>query len=291
MTLLAALVLTLASSFAGAPEDRQEDSVRSLIEQLSSDRIEAREQAYKKLEAIGRPALPLLEKAALDPDGEVSSRARTLIVRIPIREHLTPSLVSGVRGIYDRLALGEWREVFLELANDLRQGEERRQYPGVRADDLSFMAPMAVARAESEGDRVAVCQAVSRLKLKSAVPSVLPLLRDERFIVRANAVAVLRDTDAREQAEAVLPLLGDPHAIVRSCAAHTAGRLGLRAAIPRLIRLLRDDSRDVRWWAVHALGELKAVEALPEVEKLRGDIDETVARVATQTAESLSGKR
>ena len=81
MSYFAALVLTLT----------QEDAVRALIEQLSADRIEAREQAYKKLEAIGRPALTLLEKAALDPDGEVSSRARTLIVRIPIREHLTPS--------------------------------------------------------------------------------------------------------------------------------------------------------------------------------------------------------
>jgi HEAT repeat protein len=269
----------------------QEDSVRSLIEQLSSDRIEAREQAYQKLEAIGRPALPLLEKAALDPDGEVSSRARTLIVRIPIRELLTPSLVTGVRGIYDRLALGEWRQVFLELAADLRQSEERRQYPGIRADDLSFMAPMAVARAETEGDRVAVCQAVSRLKLKSAVPSVLPLLKDGRFIVRANAVAVLRDTDARDQADALLPLLGDDHSLVRSCAAHTAGRLGAKSAVPRLIRLLRDESRDVRWWAVHALGELEAVEALPHLERLRGDADETVARVATQTAETLSGKR
>jgi HEAT repeat protein len=78
---------------------------------------------------------------------------------------------------------------------------------------------------------------------------------------------------------------------VRSCAAHTAGRLGAKSAIPRLIRLLRDDSRDVRWWAVHALGELEAVEALPHLERLRGDVDETVARLAAQTAETLSGKR
>ncbi len=280
MTLLAALVLTLT----------QEDAVRSLIEQLSADRIEAREQAYKKLEAIGRPALPLLEKAALDPDGEVSSRARTLIVRIPIREHLTPSLVKGVAGIYDRLALGEWRQVFLELAADLRQPEERRQYPGIHADDLSFMAPMAVTRAETETDRVAVLQAVSRLRLKSAVPSVLPLLRDERFIVRSNAVAVLRDTDARDQGAAILPLLSDGHSLVRSVAANTAGRLGVKEAIPGLIRLLRDESRDVRWWAVHALGDLKAVEALPEIERLRGDADETVARIAANIADTLARK-
>lgn len=280
MILLAALVLTLT----------QEDSVRSLIDQLSADRIEAREDAYKKLEAIGRPALPLLRKAALDADGELSSRARTLIVRIPIREHLTSALVKSVTGIYDRLALGEWREVFLELSADLRQPEDRRKYPGFHADDLSFMAPMAVARAETESDRVAVCQAVARLRLKSALPSVLPLLGDERFIVRSNALAVLCDTDAKEHADDVIPLLKDVHPLVRSVAAHTCGRLGAAGAVPDLVRLLRDESRDVRWWAVHALGGLKAVEALPEVERMRGDPDETVARLAAQTAEVLSRK-
>jgi HEAT repeat protein len=280
VSLLAALLLTLT----------QDEAVRALIEQLSSDRIEAREQAYKKLEAIGRPALPLLEKATLDSDGEVSSRARTLIIRIPIREHLTPSLVNGVAGIYDRLALGEWRQVFLELAADLRQSDDRRRYPGIHADDLSFMAPMAVTRAETETDRVAVCQAVGRLKLKSAIPSVLPLLKDERFIVRSNAVAALRDTDARDQVDAVLPLLRDAHSLVRSVAANTMGRLGARAAIPDLVRLLRDESRDVRWWSVHALGDLKAVEALPEIERLRADPDETVARIAANIAAALSLK-
>jgi len=280
VTLVAALVLILA----------QEDAVRRLIEQLAADRIEVREGASRKLEAIGRPALPLLEKAALDPDGEVSSRARSLIVRIPIREHLTPALVRSVAGIYDRLATGEWRQVFLELAADLRQPDEHRAYPEVHADDLSFMAPMAVTRAETETDRVAVCQAVGRLRLKSAIPSVLPLLRDERFLVRSNALAVLRDTDARDQADSVLPLLRDAHPLVRAVAANTAGRLGAQEAVPGLIRLLGDDSRDVRWWAIHALGDLKAVDALADIQRLRGDPDETVARIAAAIAETLSRK-
>jgi hypothetical protein len=94
--LLAALVLLLS----------QEVEVRRLVEQLSSDRIEARAEAFRKLEGIGRPALPLLEKAAKDPDDEVATRAKSLLVRIPIRERLTPALISGVANICDRPATG-----------------------------------------------------------------------------------------------------------------------------------------------------------------------------------------
>ena len=150
MLLITALVLFLP----------QEETVRKLIEQLSADRIEARAEAFRKLEAIGRPALPELEKAAQDPDGEVSSRAKTLLVRIPIRERLTPALLENVRGIDERLAQGEWKDVFLELAADLRQPAERRRFPGVGAEDLSFMAPMAVQRAQTETEKGAVCEAV-----------------------------------------------------------------------------------------------------------------------------------
>src|SRR5882672_707234 len=199
MGLLTALVLLLP----------QEETVRKLIEQLSADSIDARSDAFRKLEAIGRPALPLLEKAARDPDGEVATRARSLIVRIPIREHLTPGLLTHVSGIYDRLAMGEWKQVFLELADDLRQPEEKRRFPGLRVDDLSFMAPMAVERAESEADRVSVCQAIGRLRLRTAMPSVVALIADERPVVRSNAIAAIRDADAKDRAAALRPCLSD----------------------------------------------------------------------------------
>ena len=280
MILLAALVLQLTP----------EDAVRGLIEQLSSDRIEKRAEAYRKLEDIGRPALPLLEKAALDADGEVASRARTLLVRIPIRERLTPALVSGVSGIYDRLALGDWRPVFLDIAADLRQSEEQRRYPGVRPDDLSFMAPMAIDSAQTEADRVAVCQAVGRLRLKTAVPSVVKLLQDERFVVRSNAIGALRDVDAREQVAVLRPFLGDPHALVRSVTAHTLGRLGDKEAIPGLRKLLADPAPNVRWWSVHALGELKARDAAEELKSLQDDPDDSVRRIAAETLKSLGTK-
>jgi HEAT repeat protein len=280
MPVLAALFLFLG----------QEETVRALIEQLSSERIEARAEAFRKLEAIGRPALPLLEKAALDSDGEVSSRAKQLLVRIPIRERLTPTLVDSVRGIDERLARGEWKEVFLELAGDLRQPEERRRFRGVRPEDLSFMAPMALRRAATETEKNAVCEAVGRCRLKSAMPEVVRLLTDERSMVRANALAAIRDVGAVEQSGDVRARLGDAHPIVRSVAAHALGRLGAKDAVPDLVTLLRDPSQDVRWWALRALGDLGAKDRVGDIEKLIDDPDDAVRRAARETAEQLRRK-
>ena len=267
-----------------------DETVRALIDQLSADRIEAREEAFRRLEAIGRPALPLLEKAAQDRDGEVASRARTLLVRIPIREKLTPALIDGVKGIYDRLAEGQWRAVFLELAADLRQPEDRRRYPGVRAEDLSFIAPLAVQKAETDAEKLAVCEAVGRCRLKSALPDVARLLRDSQFTVRANAAAAIRDAGSTENSRDLRPLLRDPHPVVRSVAAHAVARLGDKESIPALMAMLQDDSKNVRWWAIRALADLSAREAAADIERLRDDADESVRRAAEENAAILRKK-
>lgn len=280
MALIAALVLQLS----------QEDAIRGLIEQLSADRIEARADAYRRLEEIGRPALDQLRKASSDSDDERASRARMLLVRIPIREHLTPALIAGVAGIYDRLAVGEWRAVFLDLALDLRQPEQRRRFPGVRADDLSFMAPMAIDSAQTEGDRAAVCQAAGRLKLRTAIPSIVNLLRDDRVVVRSNAIGALRDIEARDQVAVLRPYMADPNALVRSVVAHALGRLGDKEAVPGLKALLKDDAANVRWWAVHALGELKAADAVEDLRALDKDPDVSVRRIVAETLKALDTK-
>ncbi len=267
-----------------------EEGIRKLIEQLSAEKIEARSEAYRKLEEIGRPAIPLLEKAALDPDGEVASRARTLLVRIPIREHLTPALLSGVSGIYDRLALGDWTPVFLDLASDQRQPEDRRRYPGIRTEDLSYLAPMAVMNARTEGDKVSVCQAVGRLQLRSAIAPVVVLLKDELPSVRSNAIGAIRDAGARDQASALRPFLSDPSHLVRTVAAHALGRLGDRESIPALLGMLSDANANVRWWAVHALGDLQAREALGEIDALKEDENGFVRQVAKEVAGQLRQK-
>jgi hypothetical protein len=275
--LLAALVLQLSP----------EDAVRSLIEQLASDRIEVRAEASRKLEKIGPAALPQLERAARDADSEVASRARALVERIGIRDFLTPALEAAVPGITDRLVLGEWKEVFLELAEDLRRRPEARHFPGVTTGDLSAIAGAAASRARSAGDRIDLCLAFSRLKLKAAAPAVLDYLQDENPLVRSGAVCVLRDAEARDRVGSLRPCLADASPLVRSVAAQALGSLGDREAVPGLRKLLGDESASVRWWAVRALADLQAREAAEDVSRLREDPDEPVRRIATETAEKL----
>jgi HEAT repeat protein len=152
------------------------------------------------------------------------------------------------------------------------------------------MAPLAVLRAETDPDKMAVCEAVGRCRLRSAVPAVARFLKDPQFTVRANAAAAMRDADAKENAADLRPLLADPHPVVRSVAAHALARLGDKEAAPELAKLLRDESSNVRWWAVYALGELGAKETAVEIEKLKDDADESVRSSAEKTSAALRKK-
>jgi HEAT repeat protein len=281
MLVLAALVLLQVP---------QEDAIRALIEQLGSDQIAARGEALKQLEKIGRAAIPALSKAAEDRDVEISSRARAALDRLTIREFLTPNLERAVPGLESRLLIGEWREIFVELAADFRLPEGQRRYTGVRADDLSRMAPMAILRARTESERIGVCEAVGRLRLKSAFPALFDFLKDEHPIVRMSVVTAARDADAREHAAALRPGLEDPHPLVRSVAAHALGRFGDRDSIPALRKLLGDAASNVRYWSVRSLGDLRAAEALPDLAGLRDDPDASVRRVAEETLPLLQRK-
>lgn len=281
MLVLAALVLLQATP---------DDVIRGLVEDLGSDKIQARGEALLKLEQIGRAAIPALTKAAADPDVEISSRARAALDRLTIREFITPALQKHVPGIESRLILGEWREVFVELAADLRQPADRRRYAGVREEDLVLMVPMAIRRAFTESQRIPVCEAVGRLKLKSAFPALLDWLKDDSPVVRISVVTAARDADAREHAAALRPILDDPQALMRAVAAHTMGRFGDQASIPALRRLLADPSPNVRWWAVRSLGDLQAVGARDDVAKLKDDADPSVRRAAEDTLPLLDRK-
>lgn len=66
------------------------DSIPTLIAQLGSGDFKKREEASKKLKAIGKEALPLLKEALNSDDPEIASRAGAIIKRIE-----TPGLPGG----------------------------------------------------------------------------------------------------------------------------------------------------------------------------------------------------
>jgi hypothetical protein len=80
------IALVLACALLSGAQESRPDDVPFLIDKLRSSRIEERDQAARELRARGKAALPELEKAALDTDVEVASRARHLVRVIRLRE-------------------------------------------------------------------------------------------------------------------------------------------------------------------------------------------------------------
>jgi WD40 repeat protein len=76
----ATLAQDIASPAGAKKKDADEKTIRTLIAQLGDESFEKREAADKALADIGRPAMPLLRKAAADAtDLEVRDRAERLL--------------------------------------------------------------------------------------------------------------------------------------------------------------------------------------------------------------------
>jgi hypothetical protein len=67
---------------AGKPKETLQQKIDRLIKELGSDGYDAREKAQKDLEAIGKPAVPALQKAAKSKDLEIASRAADALSKI-----------------------------------------------------------------------------------------------------------------------------------------------------------------------------------------------------------------
>jgi HEAT repeat protein len=78
----ALLELLAKKTPAGAPGDR----TKELIKQLGADDFKTREQAAAALVELGSAAVPLLKRAAKDPDLEVAKRAQECLEKIGDRE-------------------------------------------------------------------------------------------------------------------------------------------------------------------------------------------------------------
>jgi WD40 repeat protein len=80
----------IAQNGSAAAQEKQdgtdEKAIRALIAQLGEDTYQKREDADKRLLEVGRPALPLLRKAAKEnPDAEVRERAEKLLQAISVK--------------------------------------------------------------------------------------------------------------------------------------------------------------------------------------------------------------
>lgn len=173
-----------AGQEAGAGE------VSRLIEKLRSQTIEERDEAFRRLKALGKAATAELQKAASSGDGELAARAKHLLRILEVRELLTPRLREAAPELEDRLAAGD-NEACLEILRDFNSNdpEKSAKYKALRREDLEVLAAPAVRGAGNDpGKQEEACLLIWRHQLKSGVPEVAKLLNDEQFQKKIGAV-------------------------------------------------------------------------------------------------------
>jgi HEAT repeat protein len=270
----------------------QGDPISGLIDSLSSDRVEVREEACRRLEELGDRALPSLRKAAAEGDEETSARAKELLERIPLRSAATENLIRAVPGVVDRLVKGEPADVFLEIAQDLRaQGADRR-YPALRPQDLERLAPLALRVPHREGAhpdrRVQVCEEIGRFGFRTAFAEAVGLLSGDDDALRAGAARLLKRLDATEAVpELGAAALGAGRPELRLAVATVLASVNSPEGIPILRVLLRDPDARVRLAAIVGLRENRGREAGEEVALLLSDPDPLVRSVAAHAVGRL----
>src|SRR5262245_40140416 len=151
----------------------QDPTPRALVEKLRSDNVAEREEATRKLKALGRAAVKDLEEAARDLDVEVAGRARTIIRVIGVAERLTPTLKTAFPGIEERLVAEDdtWTTEFFKVA----EGASTR--PEVGADDLEALVGPALTHARDD-QRLPLIGMVEQWSLASAAPALKEFLLD-----------------------------------------------------------------------------------------------------------------
>src|SRR5262245_54560640 len=91
------LMALLAGMGIVAAQDQQgTDPAEQLVEQLGDPRFRVREQAQRKLIALGKAAVPALRRAAQSADLEIQKRAREILKMIQTRvDYLLDELRTG----------------------------------------------------------------------------------------------------------------------------------------------------------------------------------------------------
>ena len=131
---------------------------------------------------------------------------------------------------------------------------------------------------------------------KTALPQLVPLLKDSDSYVRINAASALvrMGAETKTALPQLVPLLKDSDAKVRSSAAYALVRIGAEAktALPHLVPLLKDSDAGVRSSAADVLGRIgaEAKTGVPHLVPLLKDTDAKVRRNAASALGSMGAE-
>jgi WD40 repeat protein len=128
-------VLLLLAGASAPPADPPE--VAALIVKLASDDIDARQDAARRLEALGEAALPALTRAARRPSKDPDLRLRAAVIAAAIRHKLYGEVrrFTGHAGWVFRAAVSPDGKHVVSLGDalrvwDLKTGKQLRRLPG-----------------------------------------------------------------------------------------------------------------------------------------------------------------
>jgi len=297
----------------------QEDP-RGLVERLRSDRVEEREEAARRLRALGEAARPALEAAASGGDPETAARAKEVLSRIDFRRRLGARLLAAVPGIEEKLYRGDdraWLEAFLEAAGETG---ENPPSPALRGADLEPLAAGALRGMREPREFENVPGMIARYRIRSARPVLLELARSGdlktlascasafadlagrddiptllRLAVDAPSTSLwtfqaLVDLRARDRVPDVLPFLESRSPEVRREALQVLGALGAAEAAPEVLKRLDDENDNVRYWAIQTLAELRVKEAVPGITRFLRDPGTPTRREAAKALGELGAR-
>jgi HEAT repeat protein len=311
----------LAALGAALPQENAASEVKRLIESLSSDSVNERDSASRRLREIGPKAIDALEKAALDRDPELRARSKRLLGLIKTRQALSPTLLRTLPGLDERLALGtdeEWTAAFLD-ASSMYVG--RASHPSLSRADLVPLLERACQGARGSREKTDMCLAIANWHVASRSAFVANLIGDTDPRVRAAAVKAIGRLGEQSRATSLIRLLSDPdesvqtetywalaalgskdtaaplralleadNAELRRKAASLLGGLPDRESIPRLARLLSDKAPLVRANAALALAELQVKEEVPAIAGLLRDSHPQVRGLAVLALQTLNAR-
>jgi HEAT repeat protein len=126
---------------------------------------------------------------------------------------------------------------------------------------LAYPLIQSLCVAESLHARKTIAIALTRCGA-TAVPAILPMLKDERWYVVRNMVTILGEISSVETVSALQLTSNHPEPKVRKEVIKSLLKIGPRAADNTLIDLLEDPDKDVVRHAIHSLGAIRSKAAV-----------------------------
>lgn len=282
---LVALALALAVG--------SQDPAEAWIERLASDSAADRDEAERRLLALGAAAGPALRRAAKGADSETALRLGFLLRVLDLRDSLPAPLLAAIPGVEVRLARGRLREVFLEAS-------DRARHPGLRAEDVEALGPPAFDGPLTTEERQELCRRAGWRRLRSCVPALAQLLADpasagaagEALVAigtpeavtayveggillqswrRVNLSLNLPALDRGAVRKGLLRALRHERPDVRFQAASLLSTIEAPEGAGELVRGLKAENREIRLESAAALARLRRNEGLPVVLGILGD--------------------